>query len=214
MARGTNKTKVLGAIAGPRPTARHVRPSTAWRRVVAAGLGLALGVIGWGPVLPAQAAATAVTAFGVDLSSTLVGSTANYTVTFQTGPTGALTGGSGIVTLTATTGTVWPSGAASYSVNDISNPGANGVVAISPTVTNGGAAVTVTVPGTVAAGDVVQVVAQGVQNPSTASSADTLAISTSADAAAATTTYSVSEPASISGTVSDAMRLTARSTTS
>ena len=203
MARGTNKTKTVGSV-GPRPTARGGRPSAAWRRVVAAGVGVALGVIGWGPVLSAQAATTAVTPFGVDLNSTLVGSSATYTVTFQTGTTAALPGGSGTVTLAAATGTVWPSDAASYSVNDISNPGANGIVAIAPTVTSGGAVVTVTVPSTVAAGDVVQVVAQGVQNPSTASGADTLGISTSADAAAATATYSIFEPASISGTVSDA----------
>lgn len=158
------------------------------RRIITAAVAAAAAVAGstvLGVAAPA-ATATGVSNPQVTVSPTTAGTAAGYTVSFLTSAGGALTPGTGSITLTAPSGTVLPSSASDYSVNK----------STAATVTGGGTdSVTVTVPATASGtgnSSQITVVANSVTNPSVASTGNTLAVSTSADTApAATNTYSI-----------------------
>lgn len=96
----------------------------------------------------------------------------------------ALTGGSGTVTLTGPAGTKWPTTAGDYTFTDVTNSAGSGPVTAPPQVN--GATVTLTVPNAISAGDQMGLDITNVTNPITASTTDTLSLSTSVDPTLAT----------------------------
>ncbi len=99
----------------------------------------------------------------VDVSPTTPSSTATYTLSAVEAATN-MAAGMATVTLSAAPGTVFPTAAADYYVEDITAAAGSGDVAL-PVVGGGTGSVTFTVPYTIAAGDVLTFVVRGVVNP-------------------------------------------------
>lgn len=129
-------------------------------------------------------------------SPDIAGRSATYTVGFTTSPTGALAA-DGTIRLVAPAGTVFSASSSSVTVD--------GVAAAAVTIANNGATLAVTAPAALGAGQAVVVRASGVINPAaSASGGDTLAVSTTADAApAATSAYTISSAAAPDTNVSN-----------
>jgi hypothetical protein len=114
------------------------------------------------------------------------GAPATYGVGFTTSTSGALKAGSGTITITAPSGTQFPSSASDYTVNGV------GVT----TVSASGAGVTITTPVAVPASGGVAVVITDVTNPSTPSTAYAISVSTSGDTQPASSgSYTIESPA-------------------
>ena len=111
-------------------------------------------------------------------SNKLAGGTATWTVAFTTGASGALTAGTGTITITAPSGTQFPSAASNYSVTSGNN------TQTASNVTGGGSnAVTITTPVAVGNSAAVTVVITGVTNPAAGSyTASQFKVHTSAEA--------------------------------
>ena len=127
-------------------------------------------------------AATATAVSGATISQppspATAGLTAAYGVQFTTSSSGALTAGSGTITIAWPSGSTVPSTASDYTVQVSTG---NSVAASTVAVNSAGDAVTITTPTAVAASTQVTVVASGVKNP--LAGTYTLVISTSADTA-------------------------------
>ncbi len=157
------------------------------RHVVIARLALlaTTGMVALGLVATPASAATSVTSVtGPSPSTNVAGMQGIYSVGFTTSTSGALTGGTGTVTLAAPSGTVFPSAASGYLVNGTA-----------VTTISGGASatVTITIPTSITIGTstAVTVVANGVTNPA-AGTGDVIAVSTSSDTGAVDTpAYSI-----------------------
>jgi hypothetical protein len=128
----------------------------------------------------------------VSLSPTsAAGATTTYTIDLTLSAYGTLDGGQqGTITLTAPTGTSWPTNnysgcRISYQVNDNTNPGANFEAGCyngeNVTLTNNNTVVQIPVWSTLNAGDSLQIVISGVTNPPTANPAETIQVMTSSD---------------------------------
>ncbi len=160
------------------------------RHVVIARLALlaTTGMVALGLVATPASAATSVTSVtGPSPSTNVAGMQGIYSVGFTTSTSGALTGGTGTVTLAAPSGTVFPSAASGYLVNGTA-----------VTTISGGASatVTITIPTSITIGTstAVTVVANGVTNPA-AGTGDVIAVSTSSDTGAVDTpAYSIIVP--------------------
>ncbi len=170
-------------------TTQEATPTARWltlRRAIAAAFTAALTVMGLLPLLGATAAgaATAVSSPTISLSSYGAGATSvMYTLGFTTSSTGALTAGSGTITLNLPTGTTLPAASSNaYTVNP-NNAGAQ----TATSVTVSGSQAVITTPVAVADATPVTVTITGVTNPSTVSGTDQASISTSSDTAAALT---------------------------
>jgi hypothetical protein len=175
-------------VGGRNPVSGHRRDGVARRRgpslpgiIVEAGLlGLAL-VLGEA----GQARASQVGSVTVTASPSTAGQSATYVVSFSS--TSALVATSGTITLDANggqPGTVFPAPAASYVITDLTQPGGSGPVSAAPVLANSGSRATITVPGLILPGDALKVTVSGMTNPPLASTAQTLAVSTSADTTA------------------------------
>jgi hypothetical protein len=144
----------------------------------------------------------------LNLTSEAPGATnVTYTAGFQLSATGALVDASnasveGTITLTAPSGTVLPSSYSNYTLKDVTQnvtcgdfyiPSAGGVI-----LNGAGNEVTGGLygcPHNFNAGDTIQVVIEGVANPTTASTGDVISISTSTDLVSANTpAYSIGGP--------------------
>ena len=115
-------------------------------------------------------------------SPSTIEATATYTINFSVA--GALTAGTGTITIDTIVGapsTVLPSPASDYKVNDTTTSAGTGTVSVPPTLTSGLATVTFVVPRGIKAGDALSLVVSGVTNPATVSNSDTLSVSTSSD---------------------------------
>src|SRR5262249_7871080 len=138
---------------------------------------------------------------GVSLSSTAAGAgRVAYTVGFAVSAGGALASGSGTVTLTGPAGTVFDNQQAEYLFHDVTSGASGDDFGFQGTLSGGGAPITGAVPVSIAAGDQVTVVAQGVTSAPGAGSKQ-LAVSTSSDttpAIAAFTLTAASAPRSVS----------------
>ncbi len=109
---------------------------------------------------------------GLAPDPTTIGAISTYTVGFITSPFGALSAGSSTVTVSAPTGTLFPSTVSDYVVNGV---GAS-------TVTGGGSnLVSITVPVNAPPGGTVIISITGVTNPFTANPAESWSMWTSAD---------------------------------
>jgi len=135
-------------------------------------------------------APTAVTQPSVQVSSPAAGAAGvNYTIGFAASATGGIPAG-GSITLVAPNGTVWPSGAGAYQLTDATTPSGSATGMSAVAVGANGAAVTLTLPNAVNAGDGLALSATGVTNPG--SGAQHLSVSTSGDPQPATSaTYNV-----------------------
>ncbi len=191
-------------------TTQEAKTTYRWltlRRAIAAAFTAALTVTGLLPLLgvSAASAATSVTGLvGPCASSSASGGTGViYTVGFTTSSTGALTAGTGTITISLPTGTSLPTLASDYTVNvgatftgcTVSG-GAGAVAATSVSTSNNGTTATITTPSTIGNSTNAAVVINGVTNP--ASGSYTFGISTSADASSVTSS-SFSIGSSISG---------------
>ena len=135
----------------------------------------------------AMTAAKAVSSPLITLSTTAAGATnVTYTASFTTSSTGALAPYYSTITLAAPTGTNF--GSSSFTIEDLTT-GTNCALENSAT-SNNGATATVSpysYCGTIAAGDAVLVTASDVTNPGTATTGETVTVSTSSDSVSATT---------------------------
>ncbi len=133
--------------------------STRTMKIVAIAAAVAASLVG---TATAASAATAVTAVSVSATPFTPGATATYTISFRTSPTGALTIGSGQITVSGFNGTL-PSLNTDYTVDSA------GKSAVATAVSGGGSTVTITSPVAVKAstlGTIVTVTVAGVTNPS------------------------------------------------
>ncbi len=185
------------------------RPQISCIGTVLALLAGVMGGVAW-DTSAALAASSSVTAATVSLSSSAAAAHATYTIGFSTSATGAIAAG-GTITLVAPPGTVLPGNNCNdYSLTDLTTssgsfvPCAGGVsetyglpgLPIYGFQSHSGAAVTITVPNAINAGDALSLVVGGVVNP--AAGPDTLSVSTSADVAPATSgTYAITSAASV-----------------
>ncbi len=149
----------------------------------------------------AFASGTSVTSPSVSTSPATTGELSLYKIGFTTSSSGALTSGSGTITLSfpgpqanSATGTVFPSTASDYTVNGT----VVGTITVSNSSTVGTAStVTITVPANVnvPASSAVTVVVNGVTNPSTPGTYTTATVATSADTVPATIpSYTLTAP--------------------
>ncbi len=123
---------------------------------------------------------------GPSPSSSVGGATANYTIGFTTSASGALTGGSGTITLLAPSGTTFPSTVSDYKVN--------ATAASNASVDSSGNQVIIVVPSNIAASTAVTVAVTGVTNPS--GGTYTLGVYTSSDFVEVfTPSYTITPPA-------------------
>ena len=160
-------------------------------------------------VQPGVAAASSVSTPTVQLSSTVAGASGViYTVGFTTSATGAIPAG-GSITLVAPTGTIWPDGNSDYALTDSTTSSgsftsASGESFADPGLNlynwidgNRGAAVSITVPNAIDAGDQVRLAITGVVNPDVGS--HTLSVSSSVDASWVTSSsYAITDEGSVS----------------
>ncbi len=110
----------------------------------------------------------------VSVSPGTTGALATYTISnLQAGA--ALTGGTSTVTLQAPPGTVFPNNPDSYTVQDSTTPSGSGSVT-SPLSGGGTNDVTITVPASVKAGDLLDITVEDAINPSSASPSYTLTL--------------------------------------
>jgi hypothetical protein len=140
----------------------------------------------------ASTAPQSVQSTSIGLSSAAPGATAvTYTVGFTTSSTGALATYNQQLTLSAPAGTVFSPNNGDYTLTDLNNGSSCSLNNVA--TSNGGATVSGLVWGcTVNAGDQLSLAANNTANPLTASTADVIAISTSADSVvAATPAYSI-----------------------
>ena len=122
---------------------------------------------------------------GPPTTAFVAGAATTYDVSFTTSATGGLGPGS-TVSVAGPSGTSWPSTAADYQLTGSVAAGVSG------SGTDGSPLVVVLGPTTVAADQRASLVVQGVHDPTAASADETVALSTSADAAAAVSgTYAV-----------------------
>ncbi len=131
---------------------------------------------------------SAVSSPSLSMSANGSGESAQYNVDFTTSSTGALSAGTGTITLAAPAGTVFPSAASAYTV---SVGGGAAVAASTVALSNSDSTVTITTPTAVAVSDGVSVVVVGVVNPpASPASGYVLNVNTSADLApVATASY-------------------------
>ncbi|MHB1891293.1 MAG: beta strand repeat-containing protein, partial [Acidimicrobiales bacterium] len=145
------------------------------------------------PSYTIESAVSSVTGPAIPSSQDGSGEAAVYTVGFTTSATGALASGSGTITLAAPAGTVFPSAASAYTVNN----GSGAVAASKVALSNSNATATITTPVAIGNSTAVTVVVNGVTNPA-AATGYTLAVSTSSDLAPVDTS-----PYNIAGAVSN-----------
>ncbi len=121
----------------------------------------------------------------VTLSTTAAGATnVSYTTSFTTSSTGALASDSGTISLAAPSGTVFGL-SSTYSIEDLTTSTYCGYY--DAVTSNSAATVTLTVGCGIGAGDTVLVTASAVSNPTTPSTGDTVAVTTSSDTTPADT---------------------------
>ncbi len=129
-----------------------------------------------------------VTGLSVSPSGDVAGATGIYTVGFTTSAVGALAAGSGTITLTAPSGTVFPSSASDYTVSPTSSSTAAAVPASS--VSGGGTdSVTIVTPVAIGNDSPVTITIADVTNPPVSTTSNTLSATTSSDKATATASY-------------------------
>jgi hypothetical protein len=119
-----------------------------------------------------------------------------YTVGFTTSSGGALASGSGTVTLSGPTGTVFNGADATYLFDDRTSGMTGTTYGFGGTVGQSGAAITVPTPIAIAAGDRVTITAPGVTN-ATSTGPHQLGISTSSDTTPVTAGFTLSAPAPV-----------------
>ncbi len=140
------------------------------------------------PIYTIESQVTSVSGPSIPLADDGSGAMATYTIGFDATSSGALAAGTGTITIAAPAGTVFPSGASSYTVG-VNGGGAQAASAV--TLQNSAATAVVTVPAAVGGGNTVSVVASGVTNPGPGSTY-VIAVNTSADLAPKDTpTYQV-----------------------
>ncbi len=151
--------------------------------------------------IPSEAFATsgAVTTPLVDITSFAAGaSQVTYKVSFSVSSTGGLTGGQGTIDLIAPKGTVWPTKASDYEVEDLTSSGSAPSNHVS--IADNGAIAVITVPNSISNGDSLTVKVLGATNPVTAGSY-TIGVQTSADPSLVeSTSYTIAAATSVSGT--------------
>ncbi|MCL4443830.1 MAG: hypothetical protein M1456_07030 [Actinobacteria bacterium] len=121
--------------------------------------------------MPSEAFATsgAVTTPLVDITSFAAeASQVTYKVSFSVSSTGGLTGGQGTVDLIAPKGTVWPTQASDYEVEDLTS--SESAPSNHVSIADNGAIAAITVPDSISNGDSLTVKVLGATNPVTADS--------------------------------------------
>ena len=172
----------------------------------------ALGLIAMGTVLVGApsarpSAASTVAQPSVSLSSSSASAIVNYTVAFSTSATGAIPAG-GTITLIAPPGTLWPNhhNNCQYGLTDTTTASGDATCLSATLADSGlpiysylacpGAAVQLTVPNAIKAGDNLSLAISGVTNPGPG--VYTLAVSTSTDTTPETSaSYTITSPTSV-----------------
>ncbi len=135
----------------------------------------------------------------VDITSFAAGaSQVTYKVSFSVSSTGGLTGSQGSVDLIAPQGTVWPTQASNYEIEDLTSSGSAQSNHVS--IADNGAIAVITVPNSIANGDSLTVKVLGATNPVVGGSY-TMGVQTSADPSLVeSTSYTIAAATSVSGT--------------
>ncbi len=143
----------------------HSRLMLILRRCGAVFVAMLLGILFLMPFFPASGA----TSLSVTVSSitpATPGTPATYTINVTTSATGALTSGTGTISLQAPFGTLFPPVASDYTVASTASPTPCSTVAIS----QGGELATITTPIAVGNSSAATIVISGVTNPASSSS--------------------------------------------